>query len=116
MDLKAFTQDHLIEITATAALVGYALIRKKLTPDGIAAAVFVAAIHMLHPWRAFFWLPIIFFLLGTTVTKVRVSFRFSRSIYHLLFIESQGPLYLRYIHCRQSLLTHSRSATKPKPT
>ncbi|EMC91582.1 hypothetical protein BAUCODRAFT_116381 [Baudoinia panamericana UAMH 10762] len=57
-------------MTATAGLVGYALIRNKLTPGGIIAGIAVAFVHMLHPWPAFFWLLIIFFLLGTLVTRI----------------------------------------------
>lgn len=68
--LLAFTQDHIPEITGTVGLVSYALLRNKLTPAGIAAGIFVAGVHMLHPWRAFFWLLIIFFVLGTGVTRV----------------------------------------------
>lgn len=71
MDLKTFAQDHISEITATAGLVTYALLRKKLTAGGIFAGIFVATVHMIHPWPAFFWLLILFFLFGTFVTKVR---------------------------------------------
>ncbi|KAK5109005.1 hypothetical protein LTR62_007639 [Meristemomyces frigidus] len=58
------------QITATTALVTYAHTRHKLTPAGILAGILVAGIHMLHPWPAFFWLLIIFFVLGTGVTRV----------------------------------------------
>ncbi|KAK4574481.1 hypothetical protein LTR86_001322 [Recurvomyces mirabilis] len=58
------------QISATAALVTYATTRKKLTPFGIVAGILVAVIHMIHPWPAFFWLLIIFFALGTGVTRV----------------------------------------------
>jgi uncharacterized membrane protein len=71
LHLASFAQDHLPEITGTVGLVSYALLRNKLTPAGILAGILVAGIHMLHPWRAFFWLLIVFFLVGTLVTRVR---------------------------------------------
>ncbi|KAF1821747.1 uncharacterized protein K489DRAFT_359595 [Dissoconium aciculare CBS 342.82] len=70
LDLVAFAQDHLPEITGTVGLVSYALLRNKLTPAGIFAGILVAGIHTLHPWRAFFWLLIVFFLVGTLVTRI----------------------------------------------
>jgi uncharacterized membrane protein len=70
MDVKAFAQDRIPQITATAGLVTYALTRKKLTTGGIFTGILVAFIHMIHPWPAFFWLLILFFLFGTFVTKV----------------------------------------------
>lgn len=73
MDIPAFTQSRIAQITATIGLVSYALLRNRLTPFGIVAGVFVATIHMLHPWPAFFWLLILFFLLGTLVTRVSLS-------------------------------------------
>lgn len=62
--------DHIPQLLATAALVTYATARNKLTPGGIAAGILVAGIHMLHPWPSFFWLLIVFFALGTGITKV----------------------------------------------
>lgn len=73
MSLLGFAQSHASQILATAGLVAYALARKKLTAGGIFAGIFVATIHMIHPWPAFFWLLIIFFLLGTVITKVYQS-------------------------------------------
>lgn len=70
MDIAAFAQARVTQITATAALVGFALVKNKLTPGGIAAAVGTAFLHMLHPWPVFFWLLVTFFLLGVVVTKV----------------------------------------------
>ncbi|KAK3663145.1 hypothetical protein LTR22_006054 [Elasticomyces elasticus] len=64
-----FGRTHVAQLTGTAGLVSYALLRKKLTPDGIAAGIFVAFVHMLHPWQGIFWLLIVFFLLGTIVTR-----------------------------------------------
>ena len=65
--------DHLPQVLATLALIIYAATRNKLTPGGIAAGIFVAGVHMLHPWPSFFWLLIVFFAVGTGVTKVRGS-------------------------------------------
>jgi uncharacterized membrane protein len=73
LHLASFAQDHLAEVAGTVGLVSYALLRNKLTPAGILAGILVAGVHMLHPWRAFFWLLIVFFLVGTLVTRVRCS-------------------------------------------
>lgn len=70
MSLLEFGRSHIPQIFATAGLVAYALKRNKLTTGGILAGIFVATIHMIHPWPAFFWLLILFFLFGTVVTKV----------------------------------------------
>nr|POE51905.1 protein pgr [Quercus suber] len=70
MSVLEFVGSHIPQILATSALVTYAQLRNKLTPGGIAAGIFVAVIHMLHPWAAFFWLPILFFFLGTLVTRI----------------------------------------------
>ncbi|KAK1815780.1 hypothetical protein LTR12_009867 [Friedmanniomyces endolithicus] len=71
MDLPlSFALTHIPQLTGTACLVAYAALRHKLTPPGILAGTLVALIHMLHPWQAFFWLLIIFFLLGTVVTRI----------------------------------------------
>lgn len=60
----------LIAVPATALLVYRAYLRKSLTPVGIVAAVATATIHAIHPWSVFFVLLVVFFLGGTTVTKV----------------------------------------------
>lgn len=70
MDITTFAQDHISQLTVTVGVMSYALLRNKLTPGGILAGLLIAFIHMLHPWPAFFWLLIVFFLLGTFVTKV----------------------------------------------
>ncbi|KAK5121841.1 hypothetical protein LTR85_004716 [Meristemomyces frigidus] len=70
MDPLVFAREHVSQVTATAGLVSYALLRKKLTTGGIFAGILVAFIHMLHPWPAFFWLLILFFLFGTVVTRI----------------------------------------------
>lgn len=70
VDLAAFARDHVAEITGTVGLVTYAQLRNKLTPGGIVAGVVVAFVHMLHPWKTFFWLLFVFFLIGTLVTRV----------------------------------------------
>jgi len=69
--VQDFAREHVAQISATIALVTYAVSRNKLTPAGVLSGVVVAIIHMLHPWQAFFWLLMVFFLLGTLVTKVR---------------------------------------------
>jgi uncharacterized membrane protein len=59
-----------IAVPATLALVYRAYSRKSLTPLGIVVATATAIIHALHPWSAPFALLVVFFLGGTTVTKV----------------------------------------------
>ncbi|KAF7186509.1 Protein PGR [Pseudocercospora fuligena] len=70
MDLLNFLRQKAPEITATAGLVAFAILKKKLTPGGVLAGIISATIHMLHPWPAFFWLLMVFFLFGTFVTKI----------------------------------------------
>ncbi|EME78233.1 uncharacterized protein MYCFIDRAFT_51566 [Pseudocercospora fijiensis CIRAD86] len=70
MSLTIFLRQKAPEITATACLVAYAVLKNKLTPGGVFAGIITAAIHMLHPWPAFFWLLMVFFLFGTFVTKI----------------------------------------------
>jgi len=62
-----------IAILATFALVYRAISRNSLTPTGIFFAVLTAGAHAVHPWSVFFALLVVFFLSGTTVTKVYVS-------------------------------------------
>lgn len=54
----------------TLLLVVYAYFRKALTPTGILAAIFTAAVAALHPWNLPFTLLCVFFLTGTLATKV----------------------------------------------
>ncbi|KAJ4367646.1 hypothetical protein N0V83_007231 [Neocucurbitaria cava] len=61
----------IIAIPAIAALVYRAYSRKSLTPVGIFTAFVTAIVHALHPWSVFFALLAVFFLAGTTVTKVK---------------------------------------------
>ncbi|KKY27479.1 hypothetical protein UCRPC4_g01074 [Phaeomoniella chlamydospora] len=61
----------IIAVPATAALVYRAWSRKSLTPLGIAVAFITAVVHALHPWSAPFALLVIFFIGGTTATKVK---------------------------------------------
>lgn len=68
--IQSFANAHIPQITATALLVAYATVRNKLTPAGVLAGIAVALIHMVHPWPAFFWLLILFFLFGTIVTRI----------------------------------------------
>ncbi|KAI7680613.1 hypothetical protein KC319_g2064, partial [Hortaea werneckii] len=37
---------------------------------GILTGIASATIHMQHPYPAFFWLLMLFFLLGTAVTRI----------------------------------------------
>ncbi|CAD6444491.1 08e3808e-e3bd-4ddd-890e-e19dbe4581a8 [Sclerotinia trifoliorum] len=60
-----------IAIPVTLAMVYRAGSHKSLTPGGIVAAVITAAAHALHPWNLPFALLIIFYLIGTRVTKVK---------------------------------------------
>jgi uncharacterized membrane protein len=64
----------IIAAPAIAALVYRAYSRKSLTPGGILTAVATAVVHAIHPWSVFFALLVVFFLAGTTVTKVRLSY------------------------------------------
>lgn len=59
-----------IAVPATAALVYRAYSRKSLTPIGLLAAFVTAVVHALHPWSVFFALLAVFFLAGSTATKV----------------------------------------------
>lgn len=70
MNIQAFALAHAGQITAIIGLVTFALVKNKLTPGGIIAAIGVAVIHMLSPWPVFFWLLVPFFLLGVLVTKI----------------------------------------------
>lgn len=69
-----------IAIPVTLAMVYRAGSHKSLTPAGIVAAVFTAAAHALHPWNLPFALLIIFYLIGTRVTKVRCFFVSSSTV------------------------------------
>lgn len=80
--VQDFAREHVAQISATIALVTYAVSRNKLTPAGVLSGVVVAIIHMLHPWQAFFWLLMVFFLLGTLVTKVRTYLDILFDIHH----------------------------------
>lgn len=60
-----------IAAPVTLGLVYRAYSRKSLTPLGIAVAGLTAVVHAIHPWSVFFALLIVFFLAGTTVTKVK---------------------------------------------
>ena len=59
-----------IAAPATLALVYRAWSRNSLTPLGIVVAALTAIAHAIHPWSAPFTLLVVFFLTGTTVTKV----------------------------------------------
>lgn len=81
MSLLTLAQSRIPQILATAGLVTYALKRNKLTTGGIFAGILVASVHMIHPWPAFFWLLILFFLFGTVVTKVGHPHSLSMSLH-----------------------------------
>lgn len=66
----------IIAIPAIAALEYRAYSRKSLTPVGIFTAFVTASVHALHPWSVFFALLGVFFLAGTTVTKVCLTHKF----------------------------------------
>ncbi|KAI9757171.1 MAG: hypothetical protein M4579_003561 [Chaenotheca gracillima] len=61
----------LIAVPVTLLLVYRAWSRRSLSPLGIVAAVVTATAHALHPWSIFFALLIVFFVGGTTVTKIK---------------------------------------------
>ncbi|KAF2120774.1 integral membrane protein DUF92-domain-containing protein [Lophiotrema nucula] len=60
-----------VAVPAISALVYRAYSRKSLTPVGILVAFATAIAHTVHPWSVFFALLAVFFLAGTTVTKVK---------------------------------------------
>ncbi|EUC28968.1 hypothetical protein COCCADRAFT_29889 [Bipolaris zeicola 26-R-13] len=61
----------IIAVTVIAALIYRAWSRNSLTPVGILAAFVTAVIHTLHPWSVFTVLLGVFFLAGSSVTKVK---------------------------------------------
>ncbi|KAH9823773.1 Transmembrane protein 19, partial [Teratosphaeria destructans] len=68
--LLTFTRAHIPEITSTALLATYATLHHKLTPLGTLTGILTATLHMLHPNPTYFWLLMLFFALGTLVTRV----------------------------------------------
>jgi len=60
-----------VAVPATLMLVWRAWSRKSLTPLGIVTATLTAVVHAIHPWSIFFALLVVFFLGGTTATKVK---------------------------------------------
>jgi uncharacterized membrane protein len=62
-----------IAVPAIAALVYRAWSHRSLTPIGILTAFATAIVHAIHPWSVFFTLLAVFFLAGSTVTKVYIS-------------------------------------------
>ncbi|KAL1969642.1 hypothetical protein VTN77DRAFT_8195 [Rasamsonia byssochlamydoides] len=61
----------LIAVPAVTALAYRAWSRKSLTPAGLVAAILTAIVHAVHPWSAPFFLLAVFYLGGTTATKVK---------------------------------------------
>jgi uncharacterized membrane protein len=64
----------IIAVPAIAVLVYRAHSRKSLTPVGIVTAFVTAVIHAVHPWSVFLALLAVFFLAGSSVTKVRYMY------------------------------------------
>lgn len=110
MPLSDFAMAHTPQILATAGLVAYALKRNKLTAGGIIMGILMAAAHMIHPWPAFFWLLILFFLFGTAVTKVS---NYVTGLGHQLWavgVKAQGRLAadgFQIGHAKKASLTQS---------
>ncbi|KAK2763276.1 hypothetical protein FQN54_009912 [Arachnomyces sp. PD_36] len=61
----------IIAIPLIVALIYRAYSRESLTPIGIVVATLTAIVHAIHPWSAPFTFLGVFFLAGTTVTKVK---------------------------------------------
>lgn len=64
----------LLSIPLTILLVYRAWSRKSLTTLGLLAAAITAIVHAIHPWSLPFTLLCVFYLAGTKVTKVCLSF------------------------------------------
>lgn len=62
-----------VAVPATLLLIYRAWSRKSLTPTGILFATITAILHALHPSAVPFALLCVFFLGGTTTTKVRFN-------------------------------------------
>lgn len=103
MSLLEFALSHVPQMLATAGLVAYALKRNKLTTGGIISGILVALIHMVHPWPAFFWLLISFFLFGTVVTKVGKQ----RTVKIAVSLARTHADILQIGHAQKSFLTQS---------
>ncbi|KAL5391938.1 hypothetical protein PMIN06_011056 [Paraphaeosphaeria minitans] len=61
----------IIAVPAIAALVYRAWSRKSLTPVGIIVAFITAVVHAIHPWSVCFTLLAVFFITGSSATKVK---------------------------------------------
>ena len=73
-----------IAVPATLVLFYRAYTRNSLTPVGIVVAGFTAFVHAIHPWSLPYALLVVFFLAGTSVTKVSFeNFRHSPNILSL---------------------------------
>ncbi|KAL9005156.1 MAG: hypothetical protein Q9188_002070 [Gyalolechia gomerana] len=80
-----------VAVPATAALVWRAYSRKSLTPAGIVVAALTAIVHALHPWSVFFALLVVFFLAGTSVTKVKHDVKVSLTLSSSGSSGGEGP-------------------------
>lgn len=59
-----------LAVPSIALLVYRAWSRKSLTPLGLIAAALTAVAHAVHPWSVPFFLLVVFYIGGTTATKV----------------------------------------------
>ncbi|KAL8934969.1 MAG: hypothetical protein Q9211_004951 [Gyalolechia sp. 1 TL-2023] len=80
-----------VAIPATAALVWRAYFRRSLTPAGIVVATLTATVHAIHPWSVFYALLVVFFLAGTSVTKVKHHVKASLTLSSLGSSGGEGP-------------------------
>ena len=62
-----------IAVPATLVLILRAWSNNSLTPAGLVVGALTAVVHALHPWNAFFALLVVFFLGGSTVSKVSLG-------------------------------------------
>ncbi|KAI1932071.1 hypothetical protein LOZ65_000885 [Ophidiomyces ophidiicola] len=81
----------IIAVPATALLVYRAWSRKSLTPTGIVFATITAIIHALYPSPAPFACLVVFFLGGTTVTKVKHSIKAKLTVTASGAVGGDGP-------------------------
>ncbi|KAJ9293250.1 hypothetical protein DTO271G3_7973 [Paecilomyces variotii] len=80
-----------VAIPATLALVYRAWSRKSLTTAGIVAAAITALVHAQHPWSTPFTLLVVFYLGGTTATKVKHDIKSQLTISSTGSSGGEGP-------------------------
>lgn len=81
----------LIAVPATLALVVRAYRRKSLTSTGIIWATATATVHALHPSPVPFTLLVLFFLLGTSATKVKHDIKATLTVSSSGSAGGEGP-------------------------